>query len=140
MEQFKLQFKGFEVTKIVFDRDASVKAGNFNVDIQHIGQVQENDKKKFRTIFVVTIISPAEPLFNFQVQAVGDFEIIGDPEEKIYTNFINISAPSIVYPYIRTFISTTMLQSGVQPVIIPPLNFGAMPPAKAITEPITEKK
>jgi preprotein translocase subunit SecB len=139
VEQPKLQFKGFEITKIVLDRDPSVKSGNFDVDIQHIAQSQEENKNKIRTVFIITINSKSQPLFNFQVQAIGDFEIIGETEEKIYNNFMNISAPSIVYPYIRAFISTTMLQAGLQPVIIPSINFAAMPPARVVVEP-TEKK
>jgi preprotein translocase subunit SecB len=134
VEQPKLQFKGFEITKIVLDRDPSVKSGNFDVDIQHIAQPQEDNKNKIKTVFIITINSKAQPLFNFQVQAIGDFEIIGEADDKIYNNFINISAPSIVYPYIRAFISTTMLQSGLQPVIIPSINFAAMPPAKVAIE------
>lgn len=139
MEQPKLQFKGFEITKIILDRDPSVKSGNFNVDIQHIGQSQEDNKNKIRTVFIITINSEAQPLFNFQVQAIGDFEIIGETDDKIYNNFMNISAPSIVYPYIRAFISTTMLQAGIQPVIIPSINFAAMPPAKVAIESAAKK-
>jgi preprotein translocase subunit SecB len=139
VEQAKLQFKGFEITKIVLDRDPSVKSGNFNVDIQHIAQAQEDNKNKIKSVFIITINSEAQPLFNFQVQAIGDFEIIGEADEKIYNNFMNISAPSIVYPYIRAFISTTMLQAGIQPVIIPSINFAAMPPVKVAIEPAVKK-
>jgi len=139
VEQAKLQFKGFEITKIVLDRDPSVKSGNFNVDIQHIAQAQEDNKNKIKSVFIITINSEAQPLFNFQVQAIGDFEIIGEADEKIYNNFMNISAPSIVYPYIRAFISTTMLQAGIQPVIIPTINFAAMTPVKVAIEPAVKK-
>ena len=128
VKQPKLQFKGFDVTKIVFERNASVKGGDFHVDVQRVIQVQKSNKNKFKTVFIITINLNNQPSFNFQVQAEGEFEVTGEPKQEVYSNFLNISAPSIVYPYIRAFISTTMLQAGLQPVIIPSINFGATPP------------
>ena len=126
-EQAQLHFKNFDITKVILDRELEFRDGSFKVDIQHISEVNDADKNKFRSVFIITITVDNNP-FNFQVQAVGEFEVIGENvEQVIYDNFLNISAPSIIYPYIRAFISNMVLQSGMKPIVIPPVYFGARP-------------
>jgi preprotein translocase subunit SecB len=125
--QPQLQFKSFDVTKVILDREIDFRDGSFKVDIQHITEINDADKNKFRSVFIITITVDNNP-FNFQVQALGEFEVIGENmEQMIYDNFLNISAPSIIYPYIRAFISNMVLQSGMKPIVIPPVYFGAQP-------------
>jgi preprotein translocase subunit SecB len=59
---------------------------------------------------------------------------MGDVEQKIYDNYINISSPSIVYPYIRAFITNLVIQTGMKPIIIPPLNFANKPSAPEVKD------
>jgi preprotein translocase subunit SecB len=120
-----LLFLNFNVTKVVFDRDMSFNEGEFDINVQHLSKVDEKDKNKFIAEFIITITSK-DSLVNFQVQANGAFEIQGETVEAVYNNFLNLSAPTIVYPYIRAFISNVLLQTGMKPLIIPTVNFAAL--------------
>jgi preprotein translocase subunit SecB len=44
--------------------------------------------------------------FNLFILAIGNFELNDVNDERIKNNFININAPAIMFPYIRSFIST----------------------------------
>lgn len=127
MEEPKLLFHSFNVLRVAFEREATLKEGTFTVNFQEMNQIHIDDKnKKFRSFFVVSITHPEFSKFNLTVQAVGDFSIVGEVTEKIYQNFINISAPSIVYPYIRAFVSNLMSLSGMNPLHLPSVNFATV--------------
>lgn len=120
-----LQFNGFNVFKIVFDRGSNLSEGEFAINVQLLPEFPNpDDKLSFQIVFIITLTS-VKNTCTLQVQALGDFKILGEVEQSVHDNYVNISAPSIVYPYIRAFISNLFLQSGMPPVIIPPLNFGA---------------
>lgn len=121
-----LKFSGIEIVKVVFERDPSHKEGDFIVDVQEVTQYHKDDNKKFRVNLVVSMKSKDKPSFALMVQAISDFEIIGEIPEAVYDNYTKISAPSICYPFLRAFISTIMTQAGMLPVHIPPVNFAAL--------------
>ena len=57
-----------------------------------------------------------------ELKSEGYFEFeknITDDERKV---FFNMSAPAILFPYIRAYISALTSLSGINPVILPTLN------------------
>lgn len=53
-----------------------------------------------------------ENFFDLFVVAVGTFELKASIDEKTKKSFVNINAPAIVFPYIRSFISTLTANLG----------------------------
>lgn len=47
-----------------------------------------------------------EDVFDLFIVAIGYFELNDVEEEKTKTVFVNMNAPAIMFPYIRSFIST----------------------------------
>jgi preprotein translocase subunit SecB len=118
-----LKFLGFEVFKIIWDRGSSFKEANFAIQLQHfIDHLNSDNKNIFQVVFILNISVKEEP-FNLQIQALGNFEIVGEIPEDIRGNYYKVSAPSITYPFLRAFVSNLFLQCGVQPVILPSINF-----------------
>lgn len=125
-KQAGLKFINFEIVKVLFDKsDAILKDGEFDVNIQHQTQINDENKQLFRTVFILNIKGKENP-FSLQVQALGNFEIQGEIPEEIKANYLKISAPSILYPYVRAFISNLTLQTGMPAITIPPMNFATM--------------
>jgi len=121
-----LSFLDFDVVKIVLDRgdlDKNFVGGEFKVNIKYSCNINEANKNDFISSFVITINHSKFPMFNFQLEAAGKFLINGEPNQVIYQNFTEISAPSIVYPYIRAFVSNIFTQSGLRQLYIPSINF-----------------
>ena len=44
-------------------------------------------------------------------------------EDFKLSSFPKINAPAIAFPYLRAFVSNLTLQSGLEPVILPSINF-----------------
>ena len=122
--QAGLKFHLFDVFKILFERGTPNKGYVYNININNALIVDEENPNLFQVFFHINIGSKDEdkPL-NIQVEAVGYFELTGDIPEDVVDNYKNISAPSIVYPYIRAFLSNLTLLSGLNPINLPPINF-----------------
>ena len=122
-----LNFINFEIVKVIFDRgDGVIIDEEFEVNIQHITQINNENENLFRTVFIINITGEKDS-FSLQVQGIGSFEILGDVPKNVRENYLNISSPSIIYPYVRAYISNITLQSGMNPITIPPMNFAANP-------------
>ena len=63
----------------------------------------------------------SDKYFSLFILAVGTFELKANLDEKIRKSFININAPAIMFPYIRSFISTLTANLGnvTGPLTIP---------------------
>lgn len=141
--QAGLKFINFEITKVLFDRGDNINIdAEFEVNIQHITQINDKNNNLFRTVFIINI-KGQDNSFSLQVQALGNFEILGKIPNEVKDNYLNISSPSIIYPYVRAYISNITLQSGMNPITIPPMNFAAnqdAPKKKVVAKKKTAKK
>ena len=62
--------------------------------------------------------------FKIEIEMEGSFEKKG--EDTLSDNeFRNISAPSIIYPYIRQQVRYLSLEATINPIILPVINFQA---------------
>ncbi len=118
-----LKFLGHEISRVVFDKPLNFSHGEFEINFEHLNHVNNENQNFFSAEIIVNIKSKSVE-FNFQIQSVGFFEIIGEANKLVYDNFLNISAPTILYPFIRAFVSNFSLQSGMNPILIPTINFG----------------
>lgn len=60
---------------------------------------------------------------EIMVKMVGVFKKQGDSELKDLESFGNINGAAIIFPYIREHISNLSVKAGINPLIIPPVNF-----------------
>lgn len=121
-----LVFDSFQVIKTHFERNSIDTDYVVNVAINHgiqqgINPTQENF---FSVAFLITITSNEnEKGFSLTVEAYGIFHTVGSPTDLEYKNFLHVSAPSIMYPYLRAYISNFTLASGIKPIVLETMNF-----------------
>lgn len=53
---------------------------------------------------------------------LGVFEF-GENLSLPLESFANINAPAIIFPYIREHLSNVSMKAGIQPILLPPINF-----------------
>ena len=92
-EQAALLFKGYEITKVIFDKPKGFIEGQFSVNVQHINHILKENQNIFDAEFIVSVVSE-DKSFNLQIQALAFFEINGDVSEGVRENYLNISSPS----------------------------------------------
>ena len=60
--------------------------------------------------------------FSFSVKMAGLFECIGDSSLTDYEDFGSVNG-AIIFPYIREHITNLSLKAGLNPIVLPPVNF-----------------
>lgn len=78
-------------------------------------------KKSFKIAFYLKLEGED---FNLDIDAIFNFTADKEiTEEFKKSNFPRINAPAIAYPYLRAYVSNLTLQSGVNPAMLPTINF-----------------
>ncbi len=68
-----------------------------------------------------------------KIAMVGIFECTENPELPEDT-FGKINAPAIIFPFVREHLASMSLKAGIEPIILPPVNFVQLAEAKKIEE------
>ena len=62
---------------------------------------------------------------NIEVQSEGEFVYKNLTDERL-NQFLYLNAPAILFPYIRSYITSLTALSGVSPVVLPTLNLSSL--------------
>ncbi len=120
-EQIKLTFHGVDIFSIQFVSENPLDRTK-NIDLNIVPRVfyPSDAPLEFKIIFETVV--KADGFFNLSLQAVGHFSIEKDVEEKIKKGFVNANAPAIMFPYVRSFITTltSSLGNATGPIVLPP--------------------
>jgi len=84
----------------------------------------ETESNNFLVVFELTLnVEDANLSIEYEATFETD-EIISDEFKN--SHFSKVNAPAIAFPYLRAFISTFLLNSGYDPVMLPSVNFAAL--------------
>lgn len=123
-QQAKLSFKGVDIINLNFNALSPVNE-NVNIQISCIPKVfyPENCNNKFKILIDVELKD--ERFFNLNLRAIGSFELNTDITPELKNKFVNVNAPAIMFPYIRSFITTLTANLGNTTglLVIPPQFF-----------------
>lgn len=120
----KIQLKDWKITNLNLSLlDENVKRDDNSFDLESGNYFsEEKDSNTFGVGFKLTI---NDKLFDLVVEALFHFELLDEKitDEFKLSSFPKVNAPAIAFPYLRAFISNLTLQSGLEPVILPSINF-----------------
>lgn len=104
--QPKLNFAGVDIINLNFKSEKPFSGSDdINLDIKPmLYYPDENNLHTFMILYDVSLKS--EGFFDLNLLALGNFNIVEGLEEKVHNALINTNAPAIMFPYIRSFIST----------------------------------
>ncbi|HRG74601.1 MAG TPA: protein-export chaperone SecB, partial [Leptospiraceae bacterium] len=110
----KLDFKILDESEI----DAS-KEKNFKLDFStSFGEI----KNQFAIIFDIEISNPER--YNMQIKYDAIFQADTDlTDEFKESHFVTANAPAIAFPFLRSFVSTLIVNAGHGSLILPSINF-----------------
>jgi preprotein translocase subunit SecB len=79
--------------------------------------------EKDRLLYEMTCeVNDESEFFKIKCVMIGFFSVIKGKENLELEEFAKVSAPSLLFPYIRETISSTTTKAGIPPVVIPPVN------------------
>lgn len=116
-----LNFVNFVVPKFLFEKtEIDEHSELFSVNPQ---AVIIRSEKQFHINFDIEILD-SENNFNLKMMCIGIFSYDNDDEELIL-DFMSLNGPAIVFPYIRSFISSYTALSGFDTITLPTLNLSS---------------
>lgn len=108
-------------SKAHLDEDTSNK---LSINIAVSTAFSEGESKNFIVSFELEIATKSNDDLKIKIKASAMFEtesIIN--EEFRNSNFVKVNAPAIAFPFLRSYVSTLTVNSGIKPVILPSFNF-----------------
>lgn len=115
------------------------------LDVRMIDNIQEEEKsnkfsfsygsgvneKTHRTFQVAFKINVENVRYSLSAEVLYNFVTSEEFDDKFKSSsFININAPAIAFPYLRSFVSFLTMHAGYPAVMLPSINFVAMAKAK----------
>lgn len=92
-------------------------------DFSFMTAFAEGDPCGFFIVFDVSLTIPQEHLLDVKYVAQFASDEAISEEQRTTHNVFKINAPAISYPFLRSYIATILLNSGLSPVMLPTINF-----------------
>lgn len=87
----------------------------------------EEDSKSFVIVFNLEINLPELGDQSLQLEFWAFFEADQDIDDEFRnSHFPKVNAPAIAYPYLRSFVTTFLVNAGYSPLYLPTVNFSAI--------------
>lgn len=99
------------------DRTSEISI-NFDPSGKHF--LKTNTFKLFLSVEIVNALK--EQLIEIKTESTFQFS----EDLSNLTTFFTINAPAIIFPYIRSFVSSLTIQSGHKPIVLPTLNLSGL--------------
>ena len=123
-----------QVSELILKKSIAPKEGENLFDFKYRVCYDKNRGNVFGIIFNTTIDKPKD--FTLEVEYITWFDSSENlTEEFKSSSFPIVNAPSIAFPFLRSFISTITLNAGYSPVLIPSINFQSETTQERMLEP-----
>ena len=120
-EQKGLRFHGIKIIEAHLGVFRPLE-GEFQIELKLDAKLVpiEDGSREFRIWMEVDLM--ASDFWQIKVKGIGDFEIAAEVSLHERNGYVNVNAPAIMFPYIRSFIATLTANCGgsIPPLIIPP--------------------
>lgn len=120
-EQTRFKFKGYRIIKSDM-RIAPAGEIEQKLNVTFSG-VKDNISGSLYTLDLGVSITNEDKSIEIEFEMRGFFEFSNELTEPEKAMFFTGSAPAIMFPYLRAYISTMTSISGIEPIILPTINF-----------------
>ena len=120
-QEAQFRFIDFRVVKSIYQIDTQKfkQGGKLDVNFKFPTDLDYAQEKLINFPMEVLIENEDKSL-RIQVGVIGIFE--SDVDITKEKSFIEVSAPAIIFPYIRAYVSNLTSMSGIQPILLPTYN------------------
>lgn len=111
------------ITNEISFKDNKLPVGNFSLSPTFSRTTGVTPEGMYFTELSVSILNTPEVPFPYDVQVsiTGIFELENQPEDYIKT-FLEVNAVQILFPYIRSMVTSLTTSAMVPPIILPIIN------------------
>ncbi len=123
MEETKkadFQFKGFVIKKSLIELNDSREKRKLDIKIHPSGLINKTENTYELTLRLEVNEKGANA--HIDVEAIGKYTFVNNLGDNMLNGFFFLNAPAILFPYLRSYISTLTTLSGTAPINLPTLN------------------
>ena len=124
-----LELYNVYIEKIEFLRTDSYSIKDQKLDFILEPEIKiSDDNKKCKCIMNAEIVNKENKSLDIKIIIVGIFGLLDFEKLKSDTRnkLVLKNTLAIIFPYLRSFITTITSQSGIKPIILPPVNISAL--------------
>ena len=118
-----LQFLHYDVNKIQFINNPDYEAQEVEVDLEFDSAIERSEEYIAQKVSIEVFPNGLENGMPFQLQIdlTGHFRLV-DGAEKMETKNIETNTLAILFPYVRSLVTTITANANVPALVLPPLN------------------
>ena len=120
MENSKFQFKGFTIVRSLIERKSEKASKKLTLGFTPKGLI--NRAENTFQLQLGVKIEDADKTFNIEIDAIANYTFENKEGMDNLGMFFYTNAPALLFPYIRSYISTLTNLSGFEPINLPTLN------------------
>ncbi len=128
------QFKGYRIEHSLIELKSAEIGENFSISFVPKGII--NKAESSYQLDLVVNIKDKEDTINIEVNVISFFSFDSQIDKDQLKKMFYMNAPAIIFPYLRSYITTLTVLSGIDPVILPTLNLSSL--GKELEENTTE--
>ena len=120
-QEAQFRFLNFKVVKSIYQIDTKKfkQGGKLDVNFKFPTEL-DFVQKNLISFPMEVLIENEDKSLRIQVGIIGIFE--SDVDLTKEKSFVEVSAPAIIFPYIRAYVSNLTSMSGIQPILLPTYN------------------
>ena len=92
-------------------------------DFSFMTAFADENPQSFFIIFDVAVVIPEGHLLATKYVAQFESDVAITEEQRNQLPVFKINAPAIAYPFLRSYVATILLNSGLSPIMLPTINF-----------------
>lgn len=131
-QQLLIGFNEFKVTSLTLTLSGPNKIDELNVFLEFdpVFYSEPEKSKEFSLNFHIKVYND-DNSFLVDLTALTFFKVNHPIDEDFKkSDWVIVNAPAIAFPFLRAYLSTITLNSGIRPVVLPAFNFTRMNPEK----------
>lgn len=124
----KINFEKYLIQKTIFEINDEYKSTNqqLELDLEINNEIEIDEENSIALIKINCLVFKDSKKNNFpftlEVSIVGFFEYETKSSIEEIFDLLEINGSSILFPYLRSYITTITSNAGIPPLIIPTLN------------------
>ncbi len=124
-----LKFLGYKVEASSFQNNEMKKGPIITLNPNIQMDIKKDPKNLFLTVTVTLQSTEEKPTpFDLMTRIKGSFEIV---EDSLDINKMRIESSRVLFPYVRSYITTYTALAGIPPYILPVIDFENAPMGRA---------
>jgi len=127
--QAAIRLSNFYVTQLEFRIDGAERTkvenqDELNIELTHTVGLPQEQQQSFIVLFDLKLTDAKASSLSLALKAVAEFTTNQPVDEGFGTSpLVQINAPAIAFPFLRSYVHTVTMHSGAPGIILPAMNF-----------------